>query len=140
MAVVLAAMQFIEPLEGTVKRTHADPVGITSACSGNRSAAVPGATFTAEECTLLLLSDTIVHVIAVGKLVTVPMTDEEWIAVASFSFNLGWQALRESTLLRKLNAGDKVGAAAEFQRWVNAGGRPLPGLVVRRAREARLFG
>lgn len=139
MGIVLAAMSFIEPHEKTVTRTYADPVRVTTACAGNRSAAIPGATFTEEECSLLLLSDTIVHVIAVRKLVKVPLTDEEWIALTSFSFNVGWQAFADSTLLKKLNAGDKEGAAAELSRWVHGGGRVLPGLVVRRAREARLF-
>ncbi|MBX3704002.1 MAG: lysozyme [Steroidobacteraceae bacterium] len=140
MGIVLAAMQFIEPLEGTVARTYVDPAGYATACSGNRSAAVPGATFTDEECQLLLLSDAIVHVIAVRKLVTVPLDDELWIALVSFSFNVGWQALASSTLLRKVNAGDREGAREEFARWVHAGGKVLPGLVVRRAREARLLG
>jgi lysozyme len=137
--VLAATMAFVEPFEGTVLRTHPDPINITSACMGNRSAAIPGATFTQEECDLLLLSDTIVAVIATRKIVKVEMDDQEWIAVASLVFNAGWPAVSRSTLVRKLNAGDRAGAASEFNRWVNAGGKPLPGLIVRRARESRLF-
>lgn len=135
----LTAMQFIGPLEGEVRRTHPDPIGVTSACSGNRSAAIPGAVYTADECAALLLSDAIWAVVAARKLVTVPMNDAELTAVASWIFNVGVSAARDSTLVLKLNAGDRLGAAAEFQRWIHAGGKPLPGLVVRRAREARLF-
>jgi lysozyme len=137
--IIAGVMAFVEPFEGTVLRTHPDPIGVTSACRGNRSAAVPGATFTIEECDLLLLSDAIVAVIATDKIVKVEMSDEEWIAVASLVFNAGWSAVAKSTLVRKLNEGDRAGAAAEFDRWVRAGGQVLPGLVVRRAKEARLF-
>lgn len=137
--IIAAAAVFIEPHEGRVNRTYTDPAGYTTTCVGNRSAAIPGATFTNEECDLLLLSDVIVHVIAIRKLVTVPMSDEMWIAAVSLSFNVGWGAVQKSTFLRKLNAGDTAGAGAEFQYWINAGGRPLNGLIVRRAREAALF-
>ena len=136
---VVGTAEFVKPEEGTVHRTYVDPVGVATACTGNTSAAVPGATYTAAECELLLLSDVIVAVVASGKLVKVELTEEEWIAVSSFTYNLGWRALQKSTLLAKLNAGDKAGAAKEFKRWVYGGGRVLPGLVVRRAREAVLF-
>lgn len=57
----------------------------------------------------------------------------------SFSFNLGTGALRTSNLLAKLNTGDILGAANEFDRWVYAGGQVLCGLVRRRAAEKALF-
>ncbi|MDP2640772.1 MAG: glycoside hydrolase family protein, partial [Betaproteobacteria bacterium] len=47
--------------------------------------------------------------------------------------------LAKSTLLKKLNAGDYSGAAAEFPKWNKAGGKVLKGLVARRAAEAELF-
>ena len=54
-------------------------------------------------------------------------------ALTSFIFNLGAGAYQRSTLRQKLNRGDYDGAAAQFGRWVYAGGRKLPGLVLRRA-------
>ena len=140
LAVIGAAMVFIQPHEGTVNRTYIDPAGYVTVCSGNRSAAIPGAVFSDDECNLLLLADTIPHALAVRKLVTVPMTDDQWIALTSFSFNVGVAALRSSTLLRRMNAGDYDGAMDEFARWKHAGGRVLPGLVTRRAMEAAMFG
>lgn len=139
LGVIALAMAFIEPEEGKVNSTYVDAAGYATACSGNRSAAIPGAVFTDEECNLLLMADTITHVIAVRKLATVPLSDEEWIALTSFSFNVGTGALSKSTLLSKLNSGDRQGAAEEFRKWKHAGGRELRGLVVRRAREATLF-
>ena len=56
-----------------------------------------------------------------------------------FAYNAGAQNLRTSTLLKKLNAGDYSGASAEFSKWVNGGGKKLPGLVKRREAERQLF-
>lgn len=67
------------------------------------------------------------------------VTDTQFSALVSFAYNLGLGNLRSSTLLRKHNAGDYAGAAKEFGKWVNAGGRKLPGLVKRRDAEAALY-
>ena len=75
----------------------------------------------------------------VSKAVTVPLTQWQFDALVSFTFNLGPGNLRSSTLLRKLNARDYDGAADEFLKWTKAGGRILPGLVKRRAAERALF-
>jgi lysozyme len=43
-------------------------------------------------------------------------------------------------MLRKLNAGaPKQEVAAEFMRWVYAGGKVIPGLKIRRELEKQLF-
>lgn len=76
---------------------------------------------------------------AVDKYVTVPLTQSMFDALVSFAYNVGVGALSESTLLRLLNAKDYEGAAAQFSRWVKAGGRTLPGLVRRRDAEQALF-
>lgn len=60
-------------------------------------------------------------------------------ALVSFAYNLGVSALRGSTLMRKLNAGDVRGAADEFLRWNKAGGEVLAGLTRRRRAERELF-
>lgn len=60
-------------------------------------------------------------------------------AIADFAYNLGLGRLKQSTLRRKLNAGDMEGAARELRKWVNGGGRKLPGLVLRREAEIALM-
>lgn len=60
-------------------------------------------------------------------------------AIADFAYNLGLGRLQASTLRRKLNAGDYAGARLELRKWVNGGGRKLPGLVLRREAEAALL-
>ena len=60
-------------------------------------------------------------------------------ALVSFVFNVGAGAFGGSTLLRRLNQGEYKAVPAELMRWVNSGGRPLPGLVRRRQAEGVLF-
>ena len=73
----------------------------------------------------------------VRRFCPVPLTQGQYDALVSFSFNTG--SLSVSTLRKKLLRGDYEGAAGEFQRWVFAGGRRLAGLVRRREAERNLF-
>ena len=60
-------------------------------------------------------------------------------ALLSFIYNIGGHAFEKSTLLRKLNQSDILGAADEFERWIYAGKKPLKGLMVRRKKEKEFF-
>mgnify|MGYP000169639711 CR=1 FL=1 len=60
-------------------------------------------------------------------------------ALVSFAFNVGEAALERSSLLKKIKQNAPKAAALEFDKWVYGGGKKLPGLVRRRAREAKLF-
>lgn len=73
------------------------------------------------------------------RLIDVPLTDNQFNALVSFTFNLGSGALQRSTLRRKVNREEHEDVPAEFMRWVWAGGRKLKGLVRRREAEAGLY-
>lgn len=73
------------------------------------------------------------------RLATVELNQNEFDALVSFSYNVGLGALEKSSVLKRLNSGDRTGAAAAFALWNKGGGRVLPGLVSRRSREAALF-
>ena len=60
-------------------------------------------------------------------------------ALVSWVFNFGRDHLKESTLLHKLNQGDYAGAAEELPKWIHQNGKVLPGLVIRREKERKLF-
>jgi lysozyme len=60
-------------------------------------------------------------------------------AIIDFTFNLGSGRLQTSTLRRRVNQRDWYSAVNELQRWVYGGGRPLPGLVLRRKAESALL-
>ena len=66
-------------------------------------------------------------------------TANEHAALVSFAYNCGSGALETSTLRRKLNAGDRQGAADQFLRWDRAGGGVMAGLTKRRQQERALF-
>ncbi len=83
--------------------------------------------------------DLIIHCNNVTKLVKVPLTQNQFDALVSFEYNIGYSKLSASTLLRLLNSGDYKGASDQFGRWVYGGGKILPGLVRRRKAETQLF-
>lgn len=60
-------------------------------------------------------------------------------AITDFVFNLGASRYRASTLRKRIDDQDWEGARAELVKWVRGGGKILPGLVLRRAAEAKLL-
>jgi len=76
---------------------------------------------------------------AVNLFVYQKLDQEEFDALVDFVFNLGSGNFLRSTLLLRINEGDWLGAAAEFDRWNKAGGKVLAGLVRRRDAEEKLF-
>lgn len=83
----------------------------------------------------------------VKSLVKVPLTQGQFDALVLFAYNVGSdidkdtiaEGLGDSTLLRKLNAGDYEGAALEFKKWNKNDGKVMRGLIRRRAAEEALF-
>lgn len=67
------------------------------------------------------------------------LTQSQFDALVSFTFNVGLGDFEQSTLIKKLRAGDVAGAAGQFGRWIYSDGKKLPGLVKRRAAERSLF-
>lgn len=91
------------------------------------------------EAEALLMSDLSDAGQQVQSVLKVALNANEFGALVSFCFNLGIGNLRKSTLLNKLNGGDRAGAADEFLKWTKAGQQELPGLVQRRQAERSLF-
>ncbi len=76
---------------------------------------------------------------SVNAYVKVKLNQNQFDALVSFAYNVGIEALSKSTLVKFLNQGLFNQAANQFDRWVNANGKPLSGLVARRAKEKALF-
>ena len=76
---------------------------------------------------------------AVTQAVKVPLNQHQFDALVSFAYNVGVGALKQSTALRKLNAGDYAGAADALTMWTKCNGKVLAGLVRRRKEERALF-
>lgn len=111
----------------------------------------PGDTCTQEQAEAWLVEDLNAAADIVRAAVKVPLTQGQFDALTDFVFNVGpgakgvkdgFVSLRDgspSTMLWLINAGQLQGAACQFKYWVMAAGKPMPGLVKRRAAERALF-
>lgn len=124
--------------EGLRTAAYMDPVGIPTVCFGETAGVRLGDKYTAEQCREMLGTRVLEFGEAVDRCVTVDLPPSRKAALVSFSYNVGVNAFCKSTLTKKLNAGDVVGACNELSRWTKAKGITLPGLVKRRAQEREL--
>lgn len=132
--------EFIKAREGVRLSAYLDSAGIPTVGVGHTGRGVHlGMKITQDQVDELLTHDLESAERCVNRHVTVPLSQQQFDALVSFTFNLGCGALMHSTLLRKLNAGDYNGAAEEFHKWCHAGGRELAGLVTRRNLEKEMF-
>lgn len=134
----------IKQFEGCKLTAYQDSVGVwtigygwTHPVDGKPIRA--GMTIKQETAERLLKSGLVSYESDVSRLVKVGLSQGQFDALVSFTYNLGARSLSTSTLLRKLNAGDYAGAADEFPRWNKAGGKVLNGLTRRREAERALF-
>lgn len=142
LAVSAAGYAGITHFEGKVNTVYLDPIAIPTVCVGHTATVTTkdlGKRYSDERCAELLAADSAYAQAGVKRYVKVALTQEQYDALVSFAFNVGVGNLASSTLLRKLNAGDCLGAAAEFPRWNRAGGKVLRGLSERRAWEQAMF-
>jgi GH24 family phage-related lysozyme (muramidase) len=98
-----------------------------------------GQTITQAEADALFKADLSKFEQGIRELVKVPLTQPQYDALISFTYNCGLSAFKKSTLLKLLNAGKFGQAADELRKWVKAKGKTLPGLVRRREAERELF-
>jgi len=142
-----AGLDLIKSFEGWRAKAYPDPATGGAPWTigyGHTTAAGPptvsrGLTITQDEGEAILERDLLAVERTVAGLVKVKLTDNQFAALVSFTFNLGGGNFRKSTLLKKVNAGDFAGAAKEFGKWNKADGKVMAGLTRRRAAEASLF-
>lgn len=140
MKISLNGLNLIKEFEGLELKAYKDSVGVVTIGYGSTGPHVSmGMTITKEQAEQLLKKDLERFEKGVPTLVKVPLNQNQFDALVSFSFNLGLGNLKSSTLLKKLNAKDYQGAANEILRWNRAGGKVLNGLTRRRIAERDLF-
>jgi lysozyme len=128
-----------EKFEGDELTPYQDVAGVWTDGYGNTHNVQPGVPITETQSILDLRNNVSDAIAAVNSLVSVEVTQSEFDALVDFTFNEGSGRLAGSTLLRKLNAGDYQGAAAEFPKWDLCAGQVSPGLQARRAADQALF-
>ena len=99
----------------------------------------PGLSINIDQADALLVRDIATSEAAVISAVSGRLTQHQFDALVDFAFNVGTDAFRSSTLLRMVNLADYAAADLEFAKWIRAAGKVFPGLVKRRAAEARWF-
>lgn len=132
-------IETIKRHEGLRLDSYQDAAGVWTIGYGHTETARPGQRITVETAERLLMQDIEQFESAVNRLVQVPLTQSQFDALVSFTFNVGIGALERSTLRWLLNNADYAGAADQLLRWNRAGGRVLAGLVARRDAERDLF-
>jgi len=134
-----AGLALIKEYEGYSGHAYADTGGVATLGWGHTRGVQMGQSCTPEQAEVWLEADLESAEKDVTAAVKVPLTDNQYAALVSFTFNLGGPALRKSTLLRLLNAGDYAGAGGQFKFWVYDNGKKLKGLIRRRAAEEALW-
>lgn len=133
--VLLAAGALVKPWEGYSATPYVDMVGVATYCYGDTDKPTK-ARYTEQECAEKLSSRLGQFMVGMTHCIDVPLRQNEWAAVLSWSYNVGVGAACRSTLVRKINAGQPAAAwCPELDKWVYAGGKRVQGLANRRAAE-----
>lgn len=144
MSVSNKGVDLICEFEGKRLAAYDDGVGVWTIGFGtikypNGVRVKKGDTCTLDQAKEYMRHDLIEFEHTVNSSVKVPLNQNQFDALVSLAYNIGSNAFKSSTLVKKLNTGDYQGAADQFNVWVNAGGKRMQGLVNRRDREKLLF-
>lgn len=143
MSALAYAVSLIKKWEGCRLEAYPDPATGGAPWTIGYGATGPGIAkgvkWTQAQADERLAQDVSRFLRGVQSVVKRPATDAQIGAMTSLAYNIGVKAFASSTLLRKFNAGDKAGAAAEFPRWNRAAGKVMKGLTNRRLDEQKVF-
>ncbi len=139
-------IDLIKKFEGFRSEAYQDSVGIWTVGYGSTmwpdgKKVQPGQRMTIQEAEAVMTWE----LERKGKVIlsglpTTIINQNQYDALLSFAYNLGVGALLKSTLFKKLKVNpNDPSIRTEFMRWVNAGGKPLKGLITRRKAEADLY-
>lgn len=136
--IMVVALPLVAGAEGLRTVAYQDPVGIPTICFGETKGVKMGDTATPEQCREMLSGRLVEFSAEVDRCLKREVPPETYAAFLSFSYNAGPANFCSSTMARKANAGDLVGACNELPKWTKARGVELPGLVRRRQEERAL--
>jgi lysozyme len=132
-------ISLIKKFEGCELRSYQDAVDVWTVGYGHTKDVKPGQMITKEEAEEMLIEELTEYCSYVETAVEVPLHQNQFDALVSWTYNLGPTNLNSSTMLKKLNAGEYEDIPEQIKRWNKAGGKVLPGLERRRLAESLLF-
>ena len=133
------AAGFISTFEGCRLSAYKCSAGVWTIGYGHTKGVSEGDTCTKRQAEDWLIDDIRETQTLLAHYVNVPVSEGEFVSLVSLAFNVGVGALMKSKLLRKLNSGDRDGAAEEFLDFDLANGKRVIGLTRRRKQEHDLF-
>ncbi|MGM7646776.1 lysozyme [Nocardia sp. JW2] len=134
-------ISLVKSHEGVELEAYQDTGGVWTIGYGHTAGVQPGDQITQEQAEKYLQQDLASSEAAVRNLVKVPITQNQFDALVSFTYNVGPGGLENSDVLARLNAGDTAGAQEAFSKFTyDSQGNQQNGLVRRRQDEANLFG
>jgi lysozyme len=139
MKISQEGLALIKKFEGCELKAYHCAAGVPTIGYGSTHGVTMDMQITQEEADELLMDDVSKFEEAVAKAVKVPLEQNQYDALVSWTFNLGPSNLSSSTMLRVLNEGNYEEVPAQIKRWNKAGGKVLQGLIRRREAEALLF-
>jgi lysozyme len=139
LSVSQTGIDMIKGFEGFRSYPYTCPGGALTIGYGTTMKPGEFTSVTKEQAEALLRKSIVGFERSIKKLVTVPLSQNQYDALVSFTYNVGAGALKRSTLLKKLNSGDYTGAADELLRFTKSNGKVLEGLEKRRQKERTLF-
>lgn len=132
-------LDLIKRFEGLRLRSYLCPANVWTIGYGHTGNVTANQIVTSEQAESILKTDLRKFEQAVTDSVSAALNQNQFDALVSLAFNIGSGAFAKSTLVKLLNNRDYSGAAEQFLRWNQAGGRVLDGLSKRRAAERALF-
>jgi len=135
LVISASALVGIAVNEGYVGQSYKDVVGVPTIGFGETKGVQPGQTTTPPKALRQLLISADEHAAGIKQCITVPISQGEYDAYLSLSYNIGVGAFCGSGLVKKLNAQDYTGACQDILKWNRAGGVVQPGLTRRRYEE-----
>lgn len=135
-----AGLNLIKKYEGCSLKAYVCPAGVLTIGYGHTGLDVgKNQVITQFKADELLKNDLLKFCKTVDARVKVPLNDNQFAALVSFTFNVGSTNLFFSTLLKQVNRGNVPQAAEQFLKWNKAGGKVLDGLTKRRQAEKELW-
>lgn len=138
LVISMAGLFSITSHEGFRGEAYRDPVGIPTIGYGETNGVKLGDRITQREALERLKVSANEHGKGMARCIKVPVSQNEYDAFLSFTYNVGVGAFCRSTLVKRLNQGDYEGACRELLKWDKAGGKVLKGLTRRRENEYKL--
>ncbi len=132
-------ISLIKKFEGCELKAYQDSVGVWTIGYGHTKDVKDGDEISAEMADIMLEEEMPEYEGYINDMVKVPLEQCQFDALVCWVYNLGPNNLRESTLLKLLNAGDYHLIPSQIKRWNKAGGETLKGLIRRREAESLLF-